>query len=347
MEPEPQSSDDFAAYTMPAKDAENEIVNSSELNNYVNQMLPMLGFSGAVNFNEPNPTQLSEMLACFYDVLQKYQTLKETTEISSEHLRKAQSEVARLQARNNEVQQQLEDSRRETFQAQLRHETSDTQHKKEHDKLQSERDELAKNNLQLQHRHIQFQHELRKKEHEFTRLQERLSSVIADRDRAQKVGIEIVNNLQRQAARSTWQKGSKAEEELLKKALSASDEKHRTLVSENEQMRVQLDQFKQTLQDQENLLQMKLSQPKTPARVPKGIDFSLSEEYERLEERERKLEIAQQKLNDALVKLANDRLLAQQQQQSFQRENDLLRARLAIYDLEGDDAETVDTSVLV
>lgn len=82
--------------------------------------------------------------------------------------------------------------------------------KRDYEKLQSERDEMNSKVQQLSHRHVQFQHEIRKKEHDYVKLQERLNMILGDRERGSRSGIDIVNTLQRQAARATWQRGAKS-----------------------------------------------------------------------------------------------------------------------------------------
>ena len=53
-----------------------------------------------------------------------------------------------------------------------------------------------------------------------------------------------------------------------------------------------------------------------------------------MNEREKKLERDQQKLTEGVVRLANDRMQFQQEQERLERENALLRARVAMHSLD-------------
>lgn len=115
---------------------------------------------------------------------------------------------------------------------------------------------------------------------------------------------------------------------MYKTMIQSYEDKQKSLIAENDEMRKCIctrclcfghsdtcaAEYRQMISEQEQLLQMRLSAPKTPARshgIGTSLEYvsvrntcvshsgaSMDEEYERLQERERKLERDQQKLTE-------------------------------------------------
>ena len=70
--------------------------------------------------------------------------------------------------------------------------------------------QLKKTKANLVHAQKQYEHELRKKEREFNKLKERLHQLLTDKSQERKIGLEILNSIQRPGGqRALWKTGGK------------------------------------------------------------------------------------------------------------------------------------------
>ena len=104
-------------------------------------------------------------------------------------------------------------------------------------KVTAEKDELSRLLVQVQSKDAQYKHELRKREKEAKKLQERLHSVMMEKNREAKAGMELLNALKKEGGRSTWRSQADGEADVSRMIAAAYEEKQKELSTENEDLR--------------------------------------------------------------------------------------------------------------
>ncbi|XP_028329258.1 afadin- and alpha-actinin-binding protein-like isoform X1 [Gouania willdenowi] len=167
-------------------------------------------------------------------------TMKRVKELQEEHL-KTSNTLEHLQIHNSRLKDQLELSLREK--AGL-HETERQLHLKIRtlqNCLKTEKEEV------LKLKNVVFSHESKRKERELVKLKERLSSMLMDR-KERPASIEVLNCLSRSdGKRSRWrtpETSNSHEAEMYRKILGQYEERQRSLMETNTDLRNVLQQMK-------------------------------------------------------------------------------------------------------
>ncbi|XP_074642695.1 afadin- and alpha-actinin-binding protein-like [Tubulanus polymorphus] len=129
-------------------------------------------------------------------------------------------------------------------------------------KLKSEKEEVKRLNSVMHHRNVQYQHELKKKEREALKIKDRLHQALMDKKQEKRIGMQILNSLQRvDGKRGTWKTSSRHEEEMYTLIINNYEEKQKELRVENHQLRQSLKDVQNELI---NVLNSKFSPTKSP-----------------------------------------------------------------------------------
>ncbi|KAL9950371.1 hypothetical protein ACROYT_G042859 [Oculina patagonica] len=212
---------------------------------YLNQELGVLGFSSLFtpsrNGRGPADTfDIVKLVNSTYELLQQQQrNMKQLTDLEQKNLR-TRCDNDNLIQNQKRLKEQLESAEREIAMSNERERQLQGKLKKAKEELKLEREELKKTKANSLHLQKQFEHETRKKEREFSRLKERIHQLLTDKSHERKVGLDILNLINRPAGgqRATWKTGSaKNEEEMYKMLITNYEERQKELLVENSDLR--------------------------------------------------------------------------------------------------------------
>lgn len=140
-------------------------------------------------------------------------TAREQTRSEEQHKIIAQEKVRQLELKNKKLSDQLAKSKDATR------------------LLQVEKTRLA----------TQYEHAARKQEKDCQKLKERLQKLVAEKNSEKKLGMRLLNSLQRQdGSRGTWGNRGKADDEMHHVIVASYEDKQKELALENKELRMSL-----------------------------------------------------------------------------------------------------------
>ncbi|CAG5125707.1 unnamed protein product, partial [Candidula unifasciata] len=208
---------------------------------YINQELELLGLE-CLKFDGSKCTSGTVFIVNrMYDLLSLYHktaTVKNDLEVRNHRLicetEHQQSSALRLKRLQEQTDRELDQEREKTRQISLKY-------SQVCNKLRSEKEEVKRLTTVLQSRDLQHKHEHKKKEKEVSRLKERLHQLLADKMPDRKVGMELMNVINRRSEdgrRGTWKTGpDKQEEEMYQILISNYEDRQQELIQENGELR--------------------------------------------------------------------------------------------------------------
>mmetsp|Transcript_36616 Transcript_36616/g.103384 ORF Transcript_36616/g.103384 Transcript_36616/m.103384 type:complete len:327 (+) Transcript_36616:382-1362(+) len=222
---------------------------------YLNQTLPSFGITSAVRLGGLDSDDAASICNILHTLIFQRQKEQDYRRVSEEQLTRLRNEVQQLENSKTRIANKLEAQERENGACMIK----ERQLKQSHDaalkKVTIERDSLAKANAGLQRKCTQMSHEIKRKELERQKLGERLTSILADKRKAEaKAGVELERALQRSSSASSAPspamsprgvspaagRRSKIDEDMFKTVVGAYEAKHKELQEENQDLRATL-----------------------------------------------------------------------------------------------------------
>ncbi|XP_013415215.1 afadin- and alpha-actinin-binding protein B [Lingula anatina] len=217
---------------------------------YLNQELTTLGFPSL--YHETSDTfDIVRLVNNTYELLQLQQKSLRVKEQLEDRQQRSESDLSHLQSTQNRLKDSLEQYEREISQSQERERQLVSKNKVLSKKVKAEKEEVKKLQSALSHKDVQYKHEVKKKERELNRLKDRLNQLLTDRSQERRIGMEILNSLQRaDGKRSTWKtktSNNKHEEDMYRLIVANYEDKQRELLVENGQLRQCLNDMQKEL----------------------------------------------------------------------------------------------------
>ncbi|XP_065070153.1 afadin- and alpha-actinin-binding protein B-like [Rhopilema esculentum] len=206
---------------------------------FLNQEFMALGFQtlfpkGVIAGRETDARfDLSRLINVAYDLLKaQKQQMKARDDLEAKHVRSEVDNDALLQSQSR-LKEELEAAKREICVSQMREKRLTEQFKLLQQERKLEREEMKKMRSDMQHKHKQFIHESKRREKEMHKLKERLHQLLTDKTLEKRMGMEVLNSIQRaDGKRKLWKTGGKDEEKMYQRIISNYEEKHQELTLE-------------------------------------------------------------------------------------------------------------------
>ncbi|CAN8248390.1 unnamed protein product [Cochlearia groenlandica] len=219
---------------------------------YLNQTMVTFGFPASLDLFSNDPVSISRTCNCMYSLLQQRQRDIEFRESANEQRQRQQSDIARLEAKIERVEAQLQQKDRDIATITRTEAKNAAALKSQIEKLLQERDEFQRMVIGNQQVKAQQMHELKKKDKDYIRLQEKLNQVSMEKKKESKSGMEILSLLQKEGRqRGTWT-GKKNDTDLYKKIVEAYEVKNQELKAENTNLRALLRSMDTDMRDFSN-----------------------------------------------------------------------------------------------
>lgn len=217
---------------------------------FLNQELCVLGFTPLFTKTHTSKFQkdknenfdITRLVNCTYELLKRQHHQAKAKDDLEERQIRSENDNEYLVQNQVRLKQDLENLKREAALLFCREKDQIEKCRILQQELKSEREEKRKMKSDVDHLKKQFYHESKRTEKEMTRLKEKVHQALNDKSQDRKIGIDILNSLQRaDGKRSTWKTaGKKNEEEMYKLLISNYEEKEKGLLTENLSMREML-----------------------------------------------------------------------------------------------------------
>jgi len=176
---------------------------------------------------------LSHLINGTYELLKSQkQQIRARDDLEAKQIRSESDNEALIQSQNR-LKEELEAAKREICVTQMREKRLADQFKLLQNERKMEREDMKKMKSDMQHKQKQYIHESKRKEKEMLKLKERLNQLLTDKSHEKRLGMEIINSIQRtDGKRKLWKAGGKQEEEMYRLIISNYEEKHKELTME-------------------------------------------------------------------------------------------------------------------
>lgn len=239
--------------------------NVSQCTSYINQEISSLGLPSMYLESSSAEGAVGQStvaaLNVMYELLQKHRRSQHSLqELETEQL-KVNSNLEHLQISNSRLKDQLELSKREKSGLHETERQLQLKIKTLQNFLKTEKEEVQKLQNIIASRASQYSHDAKRKERESTKLKERVNQLLVDK-RDKKITIDVLNYLGRSdGRRSQWKTGkmeARHEGEMYKSLLSNYEDRQRSLMLENAELKKVLQQMKKEM--------VSILSPKKPCR---------------------------------------------------------------------------------
>ncbi|XP_071842607.1 afadin- and alpha-actinin-binding protein A-like isoform X2 [Apostichopus japonicus] len=244
---------------------------------YISEEMTSLGYPSIYSDSAENNNHsevLIQLTNCCYELMQRHQrNLKNQEEQETRHM-KVNSDYSHIQTRHTQTKEKLDQVEKDNVSLaeqcrQLTNQISSLQNK-----LKSAKEENKKLESLMKGRDTQFRHDLKKKERELSKLKERVHQLMTDKNHERRIGMDILNSIQRtDGKRGTWKTGKsglKQEEEMYRLIVTNYEERQKELMMENQELRESLSSMQKELVDLLN----RQSPEKQDTLVSESCDFS-------------------------------------------------------------------------
>jgi Afadin- and alpha -actinin-Binding len=211
---------------------------------YLNNVLPTCGFESSVQVDDLDANGKVRLISTLTDITREYQALsayRQEAQITTQSLTaQLESQASRLAA----LRQDLESEKRSKWELEMRRRQEETTHSKAEAKFRIDFGALKKRFTVLRGKHSQYQHEIRKHEKEYSRLQDRLKTLLGKPSSGSvlsggKSHCVMMNNPRSSSARRRTA-DNKVEEDMYSEMMSAYEQRLSVLKAENVELRESL-----------------------------------------------------------------------------------------------------------
>ncbi|XP_022087854.1 afadin- and alpha-actinin-binding protein A-like [Acanthaster planci] len=223
---------------------------------YLDQEMTVLGFPSLYPSSDRGQSGAFDVVLlvnCCYELIQRHQQhLHKQEEMETKQMR-CDSDLEHLQSSQGRLKERLEQLERDNVALTEKERQHLNQNKSLAAKLKNAREELKKLENIVKHRDTQFKHDLKKKEREINKMKERIHQLLTDKNQERRIGMDILNSLQRaDGKRATWKTGktgTKHEEEMYRLIITNYEERQKEMMLENQVLRESLSNMQKELVD--------------------------------------------------------------------------------------------------
>ncbi|XP_033127470.1 afadin- and alpha-actinin-binding protein A-like [Anneissia japonica] len=225
---------------------------------YLDQEITLLGFQSlytpAIHESTSAGTfDVTKLINCCFDLMQRHQeTRRFQEELENKRIR-CDSDLDHLNVTCTRLKEQLEQQQRDNVALVEKERQHILQNKGLNNKLKATKEEIKKLDGINRHRDTQFKHDLKKKEREASKLKERIHQLLTDKNQERRIGMDILNSIQRSdGKRSKWKTGrtgEKHEEDMYRLIITNYEERQEELMGENRELRESLSNMQKELVD--------------------------------------------------------------------------------------------------
>ncbi|KAK3268422.1 hypothetical protein CYMTET_23076 [Cymbomonas tetramitiformis] len=240
---------------------------------YILQSLASFGYPSKLDLHSSEPSDVAAICNCFYVILSQRQNDVQYRDTILVQQRKLKADLQAAQNQMRRANEVAEAKERELGSRYVQERTAmDAQAKHLH-KVTAERDELQRNYTGIAQKQAQFQHEIRKKEREFTKIQERMNVLLAEKqkslrdakEKASMVGQGVGPPKAGKAART------KQDEDFTKMVIESYETKQKDLIAENGDLRLAVYHLQEELKELMNI-KANPTEPEEPAPLAPSLE---------------------------------------------------------------------------
>jgi X breakpoint 2-interacting protein len=215
--------------------------NVNEAAIYINQELELLGIGNIMVDGIPD---IVNMMNSTYQLLDMYRnTLKRLDDLGT-NLQKTRSNLTLHGETISRLKAELEGSERRVKEHQEKERQVGLRNKSLTVQLKVKEEECRKIKLNMNHKEQQYLHDMKKREREYYRINERLGQFVLDKSHERKLGIKMLNNLQKSNLSSDV---VKKEETMYQLVINHYEERQKELMLENTSLRESLSNIEREL----------------------------------------------------------------------------------------------------
>jgi X breakpoint 2-interacting protein len=217
--------------------------NVNEAAIYINQELELLGIGNIMVDGGATP-DIVNMMNSTYQLLDMYRnTLKRLDDLGT-NLQKTRSNLTLHSETISRLKAELEGSERRVKEHQEKERQVGLRNKSLTVQLKVKEEECRKIKLNMNHKEQQYLHDMKKREREYYRINERLGQFVLDKSHERKLGIKMLNNLQKSNLSSDV---VKKEETMYQLVINHYEERQKELMLENTSLRESLSNIEREL----------------------------------------------------------------------------------------------------
>ncbi|XP_071953319.1 afadin- and alpha-actinin-binding protein B-like [Antedon mediterranea] len=225
---------------------------------YLDQEVTVLGFhslySPAINDSTSAGTfDVTKLINCCFDLIQRHQETRRFQEEQENKRIRCDSDFEHLNVTCTRLKEQLEQQQRDNVALVEKERQLMSQIKGLNNKLKTTKEDIKKLDGVNKQRDVQFKHDLKKKEREASKLKERIHQLLTDKNQERRIGMDILNSIQRSdGKRSKWKTGrtgEKHEEDMYRLIITNYEERQEELMVENQELRESLGNMQKELVD--------------------------------------------------------------------------------------------------
>ncbi|CAH1775353.1 unnamed protein product, partial [Owenia fusiformis] len=202
----------------------------------LNQDLLVLGFpsmyDGAATF------KLSQLVSSTQQLLHMHQRSMRIKEDLENRQCRTETDINHLQVTQGRLKDSLKLCQRDIAGLQEKERQLVNKNKLLTSKLKAEKDEVKRLQSVILSRDSQYKHEMKKREKEINKLKERMHQLLTDKNQERRLGMDILNALQRpDGKRGTWKTNNKQEEDMYRLIITNYEDRQKELMLENKELR--------------------------------------------------------------------------------------------------------------
>ncbi|XP_070562453.1 afadin- and alpha-actinin-binding protein A-like [Ptychodera flava] len=225
---------------------------------FLDQELVVLGFPPlyTATQSDKGPAEtfdIVRLINCTFELLQTHQKSMRLQEEYENRQHRNYSDMDHLQANQTRLKEEIEQGQRDIAALCEKERQLKNKNKSLLNKVKTEKEELRKLEGVLKQRDSHFKHEIKKKEREINKLKERVHQLLTDKTQERRIGMDILNSLQRSdGKRGTWKTSghnSKNEEDMYRLIITSYEERQKELMLENQDLRESLRNMEKELVD--------------------------------------------------------------------------------------------------
>ncbi|XP_002736564.1 afadin- and alpha-actinin-binding protein A-like [Saccoglossus kowalevskii] len=225
---------------------------------FLDQELSVLGFPSLYTTSPsdkgpPDTFDIVRLINCTFELLQRHQKSMRHTEELEVRQHRNFTDLDHLHSNQTRLKDELEGSQRNIAALCEKERQLKNKNKSVIEKMKAGKEDLRKLEGILKQRDSQFKHDIKKTEKEVNKLKERVHQLLTDKTQERRIGMDILNSLQRaDGKRGKWKtagQNSKHEEDMYRLIITNYEERQKELMLENQDLRESLRNMEKELVD--------------------------------------------------------------------------------------------------
>eukprot|EP00232_Nephroselmis_pyriformis_P023855 CAMPEP_0182858710 /NCGR_PEP_ID=MMETSP0034_2-20130328/3836_1 /TAXON_ID=156128 /ORGANISM="Nephroselmis pyriformis, Strain CCMP717" /LENGTH=496 /DNA_ID=CAMNT_0024990171 /DNA_START=65 /DNA_END=1551 /DNA_ORIENTATION=- len=252
--------------------------NIGECVTYLNQSLQSFGIASKLRGLSADPQDYAAFCNAMYEMLQMRQRDMQDREQQADAIMRLESDKAVSITNVKKLTAQLDTKERDIGSLLIKERSAEAARKRQSEKLTADREEALRKCKAMQQRDTQFAHDLRKKDLEFSRLQARLHSLLTEKKKQERAGMDMIGALEA-GKRGQWS-GKDKDGDFMRMMISAYENKQKDLILENSGLRASMAGLQEELRDVMNSSLNTARPPPVSPAPPGGLSSSMDAPYD-------------------------------------------------------------------